>query len=108
MNIIDCPKCGFKNWRAVWLSEDLEGFRCDICGDEEVDIYMPEDNKKQTFVEWLEDLVLQLEDVEAPLADNEYDKGYNAGSLDVQNFVVNKLKYALEIYKKEKINEQKN
>ena len=25
------------NWTVVWLSEDLEGFRCDICGAETLD-----------------------------------------------------------------------
>ena len=35
----NCEKCNNNEWELVWLSDDLEGFRCKICGNEEVDVY---------------------------------------------------------------------
>ena len=64
-------------------------------------------NKQQTFIEWLEDFILQLEDAEAPVAKNEYDDGYNWGCLQTQDYIVSELKYGLRIYKSEILNKKK-
>ena len=42
-----CPWCGKEfvdqhHWELVWLTDDLEGFRCKVCGTEAVE---PEDTR---------------------------------------------------------------
>ena len=56
--------------------------------------------KKQTLVEWLEQLCIELDEPEKPIFRTDYSQGVADGASDTQKLIAQKIRYAIEQEKK--------
>ena len=56
--------------------------------------------KKQTLVEWLEQLCIELDEPEKPIFRTDYSQGLADGASDTQKLSAQKIRYAIEQEKK--------
>ena len=94
--LVGCPK-GHSYVQSDRYENWPEGApTCPICFRE-----WQKNNREDPLIKWLEDLILQLENPEVPEPIDEYGRGWANGAADTQEYVVKKLKEALEQYKRE-------